>query len=75
MNTSNTSQVDPPIPEAASTAWVRQFREEVMRLANGQADVLQVADWAWEAYITKWQRDPIEVAREELEHGTPPIPD
>jgi hypothetical protein len=75
MTTTDVGVIAQPIPEAPSTAWVREFREEMLRLTVGEADEMQVADWAVLAYTTKFERNAAEVAREELEHGWPPIPE
>jgi hypothetical protein len=55
--------------------WRRKFAEEIMGLADGEADMLQVADWAVLPYTTESERNAIEVAREELEHFWPLVPD
>jgi hypothetical protein len=55
--------------------WRRIFRDTIMDLAGGEADVLQVASWAIQAQHVKGDRDPRQVATEEFAAGTPPTPD
>ena len=47
------------------TEWCRIFKDTVMDLAEGEADVIQVADWAIQAQKAHGDRDPVEVAKEE----------
>jgi hypothetical protein len=63
------------MPTNDRTEWCRIFKNTVMDLAEGEADVLQMADWAVQAEKTHGHRNPVEVANEEWVIGTPPIPD
>ena len=45
--------------------WQQAFIAEWLRLAEGCADLLQMADTANELYQTHWASDPVEIAREE----------
>jgi hypothetical protein len=64
-----------PIPEQPTERWRREFIERIYELANGRADMHQVADWAIQAQQAHGGRDATAVANEEWEIGTPPVPD
>ena len=54
--------------------WREQFVDRILELAKGEADILQITEWAIEAQQAKGDRDPVDVANEEFATGTPPIP-
>lgn len=54
-----------PYTLSAQEAWLRFFTDEWFRLADGNADLESVADWAIKLYPTHNERDPVEVARAE----------
>lgn len=64
-----------PIKEEPRDVWRRVFIHRIIELAGGEADVLQIADWAIQAQNTHGARDPVYVANDEWRSGVPPIPD
>lgn len=63
------------MPTNEHKEWRQIFADTITALAGGEVDILQVASWALQAQAEKGDRDPIAVAHEEFESGTPPIPD
>ncbi|MGH8647124.1 MAG: hypothetical protein ACREX4_22780 [Gammaproteobacteria bacterium] len=52
--------------------WLRIFAHRFVELAKGEADVLQIADWAIELHQTEGHPDPATVAEEEFAKANPP---
>lgn len=63
------------MPTSERKQWREVFTQTLVDLAGGEVDILQVASWALQAQAEKGDRDPVAVAHEEFESGTPPIPD
>ncbi|MFI5444305.1 hypothetical protein [Polaromonas sp. UC242_47] len=60
--------------ESQGEAWRRTFVDQILLLANNEADMHQVAAWSVQAQQAHGRRDPVEVANEEFQSGTPPVP-